>query len=71
MLRDYKPIPIRSEEEAFEKLFIGDQNRALSETEMNKASTRSHCIFTLYIESKSPGATTFKSSKLHLVDLAG
>jgi kinesin family protein 6/9 len=70
-LKNIKSYVIKAEEDALDKLFIGDQNRVLSETVMNEASTRSHCIFTLNIESKEPGSTIMKYSKLHLVDLAG
>ena len=38
---------------------------------MNEASSRSHCIFTMHIESKASNSNTFKASKMHLVDLAG
>lgn len=31
---------------------MGDTNRTVSETPMNQASTRSHCIFTLHIEAR-------------------
>jgi kinesin family protein 6/9 len=34
-----------NEEDALNLLFIGDTNRVVSETPMNDASTRSHCIF--------------------------
>jgi len=38
---------------------------------MNAVSSRSHCIFTLAVESRPHGSTTVRRSKLHLVDLAG
>jgi hypothetical protein len=38
---------------------------------MNLASSRSHCIFTVSIESRFVGSETVRRSKLHLVDLAG
>lgn len=41
---------------------------------MNKESSRSHCIFTLVIESSiidATGATLIWKGKLNLVDLAG
>ncbi|XP_038616796.1 kinesin-like protein KIF6 [Tachyglossus aculeatus] len=60
-----------SEEEALNLLFLGDTNRIISETPMNQASTRSHCIFTVHLSSKEPGSATVRHSKLHLVDLAG
>jgi kinesin family protein 6/9 len=49
----------------------GDTNRAISETPMNMASSRSHCVFTVSIESRLVGSDTVRRSKLHLVDLAG
>ncbi|XP_077637982.1 kinesin-like protein KIF6 [Lonchura striata] len=60
-----------NEEEALNLLFLGDTNRMISETPMNQASSRSHCIFTIHISSKEPGSATIRRSKLHLVDLAG
>ena len=38
---------------------------------MNDASTRSHCMFIIWIESSQIGSDTVKRSKIHLVDLAG
>jgi hypothetical protein len=53
------------------QLFVGDTNRTISETPMNQASSRSHCIFTLHLEARPAGGDTVRRSKLHLVDLAG
>ena len=36
----------------FMQLFLGDTNRTISETPMNMASSRSHCIFTLHLEAR-------------------
>lgn len=41
---------VRSESEAINWLFAGEANRMLAEHALNKASTRSHCIFTIYID---------------------
>ncbi|XP_063683235.1 kinesin-like protein KIF6 [Bolinopsis microptera] len=60
-----------SEEDALNLLFMGDTNRMTAETPMNMASTRSHCIFTIYISCKSEDSPTIRRGKLHLVDLAG
>ena len=46
----------------------------MGETAMNKDSSRSHSIFTIYIETAEEGAdgeSKFKAGKLNLVDLAG
>lgn len=62
-----------TEEEALSMLFEGETNRTISEHKMNKFSTRSHCIFTIYLEMRSKVESSEKVilSKLNLVDLAG
>lgn len=60
-----------SDEDALNLLFIGDTNRAISETAMNAASSRSHCIFTVFIEGRRVGSDRVLRSKLNMVDLAG
>ena len=55
-------------------LDAGCKNRKTGETAMNKDSSRSHSIFTIYIETSETGPTgetTFKVGKMNLVDLAG
>ncbi|CAB9508005.1 Kinesin-like protein KIN [Seminavis robusta] len=50
------------------------QQRRVGETNMNKQSSRSHCIFTLRVEAKrrlEDGALFETRGKLHMVDLAG
>eukprot|EP00403_Amphidinium_massartii_P042422 CAMPEP_0178439628 /NCGR_PEP_ID=MMETSP0689_2-20121128/36265_1 /TAXON_ID=160604 /ORGANISM="Amphidinium massartii, Strain CS-259" /LENGTH=710 /DNA_ID=CAMNT_0020062185 /DNA_START=46 /DNA_END=2174 /DNA_ORIENTATION=+ len=61
------------EEEALHTFFHGDTNRHVAEHALNKASTRSHVIFTIHIESRSRVESSEKviTSKLHMVDLAG
>ena len=46
-LRNLSVYLAANEEEALNYLFLGDTNRAIAETAMNKASSRSHCIFTV------------------------
>lgn len=62
-----------TEEEALHTFFQGDTNRHVAEHALNKGSTRSHCIFTIYVESRSRVESSEKVifSKLHLIDLAG
>jgi kinesin family protein 6/9 len=62
---------VASEEAAINLLFVGDTNRAVSETSMNALSSRSHCVFTITVEARPVGEATVRRSKLHLVDLAG
>jgi hypothetical protein len=50
------------------------QQRQVGETNMNKQSSRSHCIFTLRINAKKKlrdGSILEIAGKLHCVDLAG
>ena len=62
-----------TEEEAMNLFFEGETNRAIAEHMMNSSSSRSHCILTIYVESRSrvESADRVLSSKLNLVDLAG
>jgi len=70
-LRNLTMHRTNSEEDALNFLFIGDTNRAIAETPMNMASSRSHCLFTIFVEGRKVGADTVRRAKLHLVDLAG
>jgi hypothetical protein len=58
-----------------EKIMIkGTKNRKTGQTKMNKDSSRSHSIFTLFLEMSEKdetGEDKFKAGKLNLVDLAG
>lgn len=52
----------------------GTNNRKTGETAMNKDSSRSHSIFTIYVETAeadADGDQRIKAGKLNLVDLAG
>ena len=70
-LKNLSMNPADSEEDALNLLFMGDTNRAIAETPMNMASSRSHCIFTIAMEVRLNGSDKIRRSKLHLVDLAG
>eukprot|EP00051_Salpingoeca_urceolata_P019212 m.277772 g.277772 ORF g.277772 m.277772 type:complete len:776 (+) comp19376_c0_seq1:294-2621(+) len=70
-LKNLSVTPVGTEEDALNALFLGDTNRMIAETPMNMASTRSHCIFTIHVTSRSPGSAVIRRAKLHLVDLAG
>ena len=53
---------------------LGAKNRSVGETAMNKDSSRSHSIFTIYIEASEidgKGNQRITAGKLNLVDLAG
>lgn len=63
----------QTEEEALNFMFEGETNRAIAEHSLNKQSSRSHCIFTLYVESRSRvhSDARYTMSKVNFVDLAG
>ncbi|NWI45474.1 KIF9 protein, partial [Picathartes gymnocephalus] len=65
--------PVSNEQEALHLLFEGETNRVIGEHSLNKNSSRSHCIFTMYIECRSRDYTNHKclKSKITLIDLAG
>jgi kinesin family member 6/9 len=63
--------PCNSEQDAIDLLMMGNFIRQVSATPMNPASSRSHCIFTIAIESRDLDSDVVRMSKLHLVDLAG
>lgn len=78
-IRGLKRPLVTTEEAAFDLLFQGETNRTIAEHSLNAASTRSHCIFTIYLEKKSlldgdevnNNAPALVYSKLNIVDLAG
>ncbi|XP_018620911.1 kinesin-like protein KIF9 [Scleropages formosus] len=64
---------VHSEEEALNLLFEGEMNRIIGAHCLNRNSSRSHCIFSIHIESRSHmlSEARYVTSKLNLVDLAG
>ena len=48
---------------------LGDENRVVEETPKNDASTRSHCLFMIQIESQKIGED--KKILSNIVDLSG
>jgi kinesin family protein 15 len=67
--------PVTTWEQAYALLKRGSRQRATGETLMNAHSSRSHCVFTVDVQSRrtdpTSGLVTLKSSRLNLVDLAG
>ncbi|XP_027642829.2 kinesin-like protein KIF9 isoform X5 [Falco peregrinus] len=64
---------VSHEEDALNLFFEGETNRVIAEHTLNKNSSRSHCIFTIYIESRFRLFSDVKcvNSKINLIDLAG
>ena len=73
-LTDISLTQANTEEDALNLLFVGDTNRMICETPNNDTSSRSHCIFTIFLEARTKtgvDSDKIRRSKLHLVDLAG
>lgn len=52
----------------------GASNRCVGETKMNRASSRSHSVFTMKVECRTTmenGISKLRYGSLHIVDLAG
>lgn len=64
---------ITSPAEAYEVYERGSMNRHVAETAMNRESSRSHSVFTLFIQSKQRVGeiVDVRESRFNLVDLAG
>ncbi|CAO2169816.1 unnamed protein product [Urochloa humidicola] len=64
-------IPIVNSSDALENLSQGIANRAVGETQMNLASSRSHCLYIFSVQHGSSSDERVKVGKIILVDLAG
>ena len=65
---------ISSYQQIIELINRGMKNRHFGCTSMNRESSRSHSMLNTYIESKSlskSGVWVIKTSKFHIIDLAG
>jgi kinesin family protein 5 len=62
---------VGSEEEVYQILKAGNENRAIAATAMNKESSRSHSVFVMQLEQKNLADFSSKTGKIYLVDLAG
>lgn len=65
---------VKDHHEAYNFMQLGASHRHVGETAANTRSSRSHSVFTLYVQSKEikeDGVTAVKYSRLHLIDLAG
>ena len=74
-VQDLSKVPCKSADDMLKAMFKGDQSRSVGATAMNSESSRSHSIFTIYVEvsEKLEGAEDpkIRAGKLNLVDLAG
>ncbi|XP_050937489.1 kinesin-like protein KIN-1 isoform X3 [Cucumis melo] len=71
MLNGMMEMTIKDPQEALLTLSKGIANRAVGETQMNIASSRSHCVYMFTIQQESTKDKRARTGKLNLVDLAG
>jgi len=64
-------VYVSSVAEVYEVMRRGGNARAVSATNMNQESSRSHSIFVITVTQKNVGNGSMKSGQLFLVDLAG
>ena len=72
--RGLSQIEVKTASDLIDLMRTAQQSRRVGETNMNKQSSRSHCIFTMRVEAKrrlEDGALFETRGKLHMVDLAG
>lgn len=64
---------ISSPQEALEIFALGAQNRHVASTAMNRESSRSHSVFTIFVQSRREGEqiVDVREARFNLVDLAG
>ena len=72
-VKDLSAEMVKTVSDMNKQLLIGSKNRHVGSTEMNKDSSRSHCIFMIRVEQEQiiNGESKIKAGKLNLVDLAG
>lgn len=72
-VKDLSQAIVKTIPEIEKAMMLGTANRRTASTNMNEGSSRSHSIFTIYIETgeMKDGEMRTKCGKLNLVDLAG
>lgn len=73
-VKDLSAFVVKSVDEMDHLMNLGNKNRSVGATLMNAESSRSHCIFSITIESSEvgpDGKEHIVMGKLNLVDLAG
>lgn len=74
LVHNLAEVVLTSPEEIHAILASSLEKRQKAETEQNDRSSRSHCVFTLYVhirEKRAEGTDIIKFGKLNFVDLAG
>ena len=70
-VEDVTETYVGDEFEVYEIMKVGNDNRAIGVTNMNKQSSRSHSVFIMTIQQNNNRDFSSKTGKLFLVDLAG
>ncbi|WWC85238.1 uncharacterized protein L201_000100 [Kwoniella dendrophila CBS 6074] len=70
-VKNLTDVYVGSESEVYKVMKAGGSNRAVSSTNMNAESSRSHSIFVIGIHQRNTESGSQKSGNLYLVDLAG
>lgn len=70
-IQDCTETYVGDELEVYEIMKVGNENRAIGVTDMNKQSSRSHSCFIMTIQQNNNSDFSTKTGKLFLVDLAG
>ena len=72
--RGLSQVVVKDADDLLQKMKQAQNQRQVGETNMNQASSRSHCICTIQVEATkqiNDGTTLQIHGKLHCVDLAG
>jgi len=74
-IKDLNKMTVHNVDEMLKWMNMGNDNRSTGETAMNAESSRSHSVFTVYVETmtilETEDKPSIKAGKLNLVDLAG
>ncbi|CAD8188504.1 unnamed protein product [Paramecium octaurelia] len=73
-VKDLTMVTVKTAQDMDKYMTLGQSSRSVGATAMNAQSSRSHCIFTVYVESQivdAKGSEFIRVGKLNLVDLAG
>lgn len=70
-IEDVTEFYVSEDQDVFDLMRLGDSHRAISATNMNEGSSRSHMLFMMSIHQNNLHEMSAKTGKLYLVDLAG
>eukprot|EP00808_Paulinella_micropora_P018941 g32909.t1 len=71
VMRETPSVRVASSEQTFSVLSAAMLNRCVGSTDLNKMSSRSHCVVTMRVLAENLLTGIAYDGKLHLVDLAG